>query len=67
VCCIDRLNPPVLALRKSCNWTGTANDRFGEINPVSDFAANGLYRGNVDTLGLKWQSPIRLIFHDCQS
>jgi hypothetical protein len=26
------------------NWTGTANDCFGENDPVSNLVANGRYR-----------------------
>ena len=29
----------VLAMDKGRNWTGTANDRFREIDPISDLVA----------------------------
>ena len=31
-------------MKKSRNWTVTANDRFGEIDSSPDLAANGRYR-----------------------
>ena len=34
----------VLAMDDGRNWTGTANDRFGEIDPVFDLVANDRYR-----------------------
>jgi hypothetical protein len=33
-----------LAMKKSRNWTGTANDRLGEIDPVSGLIATVWYR-----------------------
>ena len=34
----------VLAIDKGRNWTSTANDRYGEIDPVSDLAATDRFR-----------------------
>jgi hypothetical protein len=33
-----------MAVSKSRNWTGAANDRYVEIDPISDFAATVRFR-----------------------
>lgn len=38
----------VLAMDNGRNWTVTANDRFGEIDPVLNLVANDRYRRTTE-------------------